>query len=216
MNDNFETPCRQLFGQPWDIFMKTLTQLCNNFERGVYLCPALWVVYSHSLHQKKTLIDLRLISYLLSPKKLPGTRVFVWVPHHVWQLVTRHRVQWLRQVAGVGASVSAPLIGGSVQPDGIVDQGEQGRGYFVVHQTAAEKAKMFFYCFVDFEIIKALSIKKQPPDVSKIVPCTIDCNDTFWPVAFALAFYRKGLSKIQYATCPLWFMELLQISSHLG
>ena len=41
MNDNFETPCRQLFGQPWDIFMKTLTQLCNNFERGVYLCPAL-------------------------------------------------------------------------------------------------------------------------------------------------------------------------------
>ena len=96
MNDNFETPCRQLFGQPWDIFMKTLTELCNNFERGVYLCPALWVAYSHSLHQKKTLIDLRLMSYLLSPKKLPGTRVCVGVPHHVWQLVTRHWVQWLR------------------------------------------------------------------------------------------------------------------------
>ena len=96
MNDNFETPYRQLFGQPWDIFRKTFTQFCDNFGRRVYLCPALWVAYGHSLHQKKTLIDLRLMSYLLSPKKLPGTRVCVGVPHNVWQLVTRHRVKWLR------------------------------------------------------------------------------------------------------------------------
>ena len=88
MNDNYETPCRQLLGKHLHNFVTTL--------REVYLCPALWVVYSHSLHQKKTLIDLRLISYLLSPKKLPGTRVCVGVPHHVWQLVTRHQVQWLR------------------------------------------------------------------------------------------------------------------------
>ena len=80
MNDNFETPCRQLFGQPWDIFMKTLTQLCNNFERGVYLCPALWVVYSHSLHQKKTLIDLRLISKPPFSEETAGHQGFYWGP----------------------------------------------------------------------------------------------------------------------------------------
>ena len=97
------------------------------------------------------------------------------------------------------------------KPDGIVDQGDQGRGYFVVHQTAAEKSKMFLlFCWLDdFEIIKGLSIEKRPPDVRKIVPCTIDCYDTFWPVAFALAFYREGISKKYNLRCALWFMELL-------
>ena len=52
-------------------------------------------------------------------------------------------------------------------------------------------------------------IEKRAPDVSKIVPCTIDCYDTFWPVAFALALYREGISKKYNLRCALWFMELL-------
>ena len=136
MNDNFETPCRQLLGKHLHNFVTTL--------REVYLCPALWVVYSHSLHQKKTLIDLRLISKPPFSEETAWHQGFYWGPPPY--LAIGHQApgtvaQIGRWVRGISLT---PLIGGSVQPDGIVDQGEQGRGYFVVHQTAAEKAKMFF------------------------------------------------------------------------
>ena len=115
MNDNFETPCRQLFGQPWDIFMKTLTQLCNNFERGVYLCPALWVVYSHSLHQKKTLIDLRLISKPPFSEETAWHQGFYWGPPPC--LAIGHQaLGTVAQIGRWGRGISlTPLIGGSVQ-----------------------------------------------------------------------------------------------------
>ena len=54
--------------------------------------------------------------------------------------------------------------------------------------------------------MKALSIEKRPPDVSKIVSCTINCNDTFWPVAFVLAFYREGFSKKYHLRCYMCFV----------
>ena len=80
---------------------------------------------------------------------------------------------------------------------------------FIRLRLKRERCFLLFSWLEDFEIIRALSIEKRLPDVSKIVPCTIDCYDTFWPVAFALAFYREGLSKKYNLRCALWFMEFL-------
>ena len=80
---------------------------------------------------------------------------------------------------------------------------------FIRLRLKRQRCFLLFCWLDDFEIIKALSIEKRPPDVRKIVPCTIDCYDTFWPVAFALALYREGISKKYNLRCALWFMELL-------
>ena len=105
-----------------------------------------------------------------------------------------------------------------------VSKGE-GILLFIRLRLKRQRCFLLFSWLEDFEIIRALSIEKRLPDVSKIVPCTIDCYDTFWPVAFALAFYREGLSKkIQFEMCFVVYgvssghsdRWILKISSYLG
>ena len=210
MNDNFETPCRQLFGQPWDIFWKTLTQLRTTLRDVPLPCPMGSIKPFFTPEEN---FDWS-ASYVLPPfsEETAWHQGLCWGPPQC--LAIGHQAPGkVAQIGRWGRGISLSPSDWRISPNLMALWTKVTKGedilLFIRLRLKRQRCFLLFCWLEDFEIIKALSIEKRPPDVSKIVPCTIDCYDTFWPVAFALAFYREGISKKYNLRCALWFMELL-------